>query len=335
MKILFSVPFAQTFSVFGSELDGHEVQCVERGSDWGLKGIRKRLLHLWEGVRTAWLARRYEVLVLCTIGIEAFVVAAFRKALCPNTRLVVVDFLIPRRNQFECLFKGRLSGVHAFVCIRSGDIRTLEARFGVSPPRCSFAPFPAREIPTNPHLQTDNEEGFIYSAGFAHRDWDTLISALREIPFKAVLSPGFSFRCPSNLPTHIEIIPPQSPEDGRRWLAKCTLAVFSLVDTELPSGPLVLLDAMMMAKPIVVSEVNGTRDYVQNMESALVVPTGDPQALAKAILEILDDPEASSRMGRLAACKAKAEYTNTRFMQEILKACRPQFEEAGRENCIS
>lgn len=321
MKILFSVPFAQTFSVYGSQLDDHEVQCVERGSDWGLNGIRKRLFHLWEGLRTGWSARRHEVLVLCTIGIEAFVIAAFRKALCPNTRVVVVDFLIPRRNRFESLFRQCLSEVHAFVCIRSGDIRTLEVRFGVCPRRCSFAPFPAREIPNSDHHRADHEERFIYSAGFAHRDWDTLISALREIPFKAVLSPGFSFRSPSDLPSHIEIIPPQSPEEGRRWLASCTLAVFSLVDTELPSGPLVLLDAMMMAKPIVVSEVNGTRDYVQNKESALVVPTGNPQALTKAILEILNDPEKSLRMGEFAAFKAKTEYSNARFVREILKAC--------------
>ena len=53
-------------------------------------------------------------------------------------------------------------------------------------------------------------------------------------------------------------------------------------------------------KPSVVTDVAGTKEEVTNEETGFVVPPGDPNALAAALLKLLDDPVMASRFGAAA-----------------------------------
>jgi glycosyltransferase involved in cell wall biosynthesis len=59
--------------------------------------------------------------------------------------------------------------------------------------------------------------------------------------------------------------------------------------------PLSLLEAAAMGRPIVATDVPGTRDIARDGENALLVPPGDAAALAKAIAALADDPERRQR----------------------------------------
>jgi glycosyltransferase involved in cell wall biosynthesis len=62
-------------------------------------------------------------------------------------------------------------------------------------------------------------------------------------------------------------------------------------------------EAMAMGKPVVASDIGGAREILQDGVTGRVVAPGDPGALARAILALLDDPESARSMGE----KAKAE----------------------------
>jgi phosphatidyl-myo-inositol alpha-mannosyltransferase len=49
--------------------------------------------------------------------------------------------------------------------------------------------------------------------------------------------------------------------------------------------------------PIVCSDIHGYKGVVQRGRQALLVPPGDPKALAAALTEILADPDKRARMG--------------------------------------
>jgi glycosyltransferase involved in cell wall biosynthesis len=66
--------------------------------------------------------------------------------------------------------------------------------------------------------------------------------------------------------------------------------------------PLTLFEAMAMARSIVSTGVDGLGEVLDHGETALIVPTRDPAALASAIAELLDDPAKAARLG--AAAKA-------------------------------
>ncbi len=67
--------------------------------------------------------------------------------------------------------------------------------------------------------------------------------------------------------------------------------------------PLVLQEALRAGLPVVASDVGGVRDLTGDT-AALLVPPGDPAALAAAVLGVLDAPGLASRLGAAAAARA-------------------------------
>lgn len=173
----------------------------------------------------------------------------------------------------------------------------LNRRFGVPADRCRFLEWPvaAERLPL-----AVSEQGYVYSAGWAHRDWSTLVSALAATSLPAILAPGGEIGLPEGLDDRLRVIDMPDPVHGRETTAGATVVAVSMVDTDLPSGPLVLVDALAMGKAVVVSDVNGTRDYVRDGVTALVVPPGDPRALAEALERLWSDAGLRSRLGSAA-----------------------------------
>lgn len=276
-----------------------------RPSDWGLSGIRKAVYLVTSSARVAWAARRVPVLVLVTVGWELPLIRLFR----PRRRLVVVDWLMPSHRWLDRL---KLIGrVDEFVVIRRADVNTLERRFGVSPNRCRFVHFPAPTVVQNG--DSHSADGYIYSAGWAHRDWATLLAALTETGARAVLSTRQTLAAPP----WVRCCPLLSPEEGRAYLRDCRAVAISMVDTTLPSGPLVLLDAMAHGKAVIVTDVGGTRDYVTDGLDALVVPPKDASAMALAIRRLDSDPDLVARLGSAAQDRA-ASLSPDQFWQSVL-----------------
>jgi glycosyltransferase involved in cell wall biosynthesis len=67
--------------------------------------------------------------------------------------------------------------------------------------------------------------------------------------------------------------------------------------------PLVLQEALRAGRPVVASDVGGVRDLTGDT-AAVLVPPGDPAALAAAVLRVLDDPGLASGLGAAAAARA-------------------------------
>jgi glycosyltransferase involved in cell wall biosynthesis len=65
----------------------------------------------------------------------------------------------------------------------------------------------------------------------------------------------------------------------------------------LPYAP---LEAMALGKPIVATDVTGLRDIIRDGATGRLVPPQDAEALAQAILALLDDKEGATRLGREA-----------------------------------
>jgi glycosyltransferase involved in cell wall biosynthesis len=68
--------------------------------------------------------------------------------------------------------------------------------------------------------------------------------------------------------------------------------------------PGALVEAMFAARPIVASDIPVHRECITPGESGLLVPLGDPTALAQAIVWMLDHPEEAREMGRQARAVA-------------------------------
>jgi glycosyltransferase involved in cell wall biosynthesis len=59
-----------------------------------------------------------------------------------------------------------------------------------------------------------------------------------------------------------------------------------------------MVEALLMQRSVVASNVGGLPDTVQHGVSGLLVPPRDPAALADAIAELISDPSRRAEMGR-------------------------------------
>jgi glycosyltransferase involved in cell wall biosynthesis len=92
-------------------------------------------------------------------------------------------------------------------------------------------------------------------------------------------------------------------EDARRLAA--AFDVFTLSSTY-EGLPIALVEAMALGRPAVVTDVGGTPEVVTDGADGLLVPPGDPAALADGLLRLLGDPELRARIGAAARTRAAA-----------------------------
>jgi glycosyltransferase involved in cell wall biosynthesis len=79
---------------------------------------------------------------------------------------------------------------------------------------------------------------------------------------------------------------------------------------------LVLLEAMAAGKPVVATSVGGIPEVVQPEHTGLLVPPGDPAALAKAVLRLLNNTEQAQAMGRAGQKLVREQFSRAAMAQQ-------------------
>ncbi|MFF5108577.1 glycosyltransferase [Streptosporangium sp. NPDC000509] len=79
--------------------------------------------------------------------------------------------------------------------------------------------------------------------------------------------------------------------------------------------PLKPVEAMALGKPVVLSDLPALSELVGSEGAGLLVPPGDPEALAKAIAGLRDDPERRAGMGEAGRAEVAAKRTWSRIAE--------------------
>ncbi|MEU9174141.1 glycosyltransferase [Streptomyces sp. NPDC048420] len=102
-----------------------------------------------------------------------------------------------------------------------------------------------------------------------------------------------------------------------------TAAVLALPSlTEAESFGMALVEAMACATPVVGSEVGGIPHVVDGGETGLLVPPGDPDALAAACAKLLADGDLADRMGAAGRRTAEERYAWPKLTARYLQLFR-------------
>ena len=92
---------------------------------------------------------------------------------------------------------------------------------------------------------------------------------------------------------------------------------------------MVLTRAFACAVPVVASDIDGYRDVMTD-ETGLLVPPGDPAALAEAIVTLLEDEALRRRLGAAARVVAVERYSWSSIAERLAEVYRLVVERAGR-----
>jgi glycosyltransferase involved in cell wall biosynthesis/GT2 family glycosyltransferase len=94
--------------------------------------------------------------------------------------------------------------------------------------------------------------------------------------------------------------------------------------------PFAIIEAMMSGLAVVATEVDGVPELVVDGETGLLVPPGDPDALAGALARLLSDPVLCRQMGEAGRRRALERFTESRMLEETARLYARVLEAAGR-----
>jgi glycosyltransferase involved in cell wall biosynthesis len=78
-----------------------------------------------------------------------------------------------------------------------------------------------------------------------------------------------------------------------------------------------LTEAMITGRPVVASAVNGVPEIVRNGETGLLVPPDDPEAVAKKVCYLLDNPDVAQGLGQNARELVVPEFSAERMVERV------------------
>lgn len=129
------------------------------------------------------------------------------------------------------------------------------------------------------------------------------------------------------LASHVTLAGAQPQERVARLMQTSTVFALPCVISQTGDRdglPTVLLEALAMGLPAVSTDLAGIPEILEHGRSGLLVPPGDPTALAAALRTVLTDPglrERLSRHGRLKAEEVFDVHRNVQQLEARFRAC--------------
>lgn len=101
--------------------------------------------------------------------------------------------------------------------------------------------------------------------------------------------------------------------DVNRILAEIDISVLPSLSEGLSNS---LLESMAAGVPVIATRVGGTPEAVEDGQSGVLVPAGDPRALAEAMNGLLDNPERARSLGQAGRSRVLSQFSIERMVHD-------------------
>jgi len=88
------------------------------------------------------------------------------------------------------------------------------------------------------------------------------------------------------------------------------------VPSVLEGFPMVTLEAMAMAKPIIASKIQGISEQIVDGEEGILIPPKSPEAIAAEVSRLIDDRELSLKLAAAARRKVESHFSIEKMVRE-------------------
>lgn len=164
---------------------------------------------------------------------------------------------------------------------------------------------------------------FVLSVGQTRRDYGTLLEAVAtlKVATTVVASSPWTGRAAEiqDGDRGVSVLAGISARELWHLYDRASVVVVPLeAGLEFAAGVNAVLEAMAMARPLVVTATPGIADYVEDGVDCSVVPAGDPFALRSAIERLLDDRPLAERLGATARAVVERERTVDAYIATLV-----------------
>ena len=317
LKILTNLP-----ALAQAHHPGVELEVVTHTRPRGVTGYAAALARLYACDYVVINCAATDLFVYCLLKLAA----PFSRA-----RIVSLDTVlpVPRRTtvpQRLSLWIKKLlfRRVHLFIeYFRNTD--GYERHYGMPRSRFRYVPFKVNRLERIQRTPT-RDDGYIFCGGNTRRDFQTLIAAIRDLPYpvrivtmaQAIIAGHGSTLDERALPPNVEVIRHDGSETFVDHIAQSRLAVLPIKRENISaSGIGVYLAAMALGKCVITSEGPAV-DGVVPAGAAVIVPPEDPQRLREAIVRAWDDRAFRERTAASGRAYALSLGGEDRLCQSVL-----------------
>ncbi|GIU93820.1 MAG: hypothetical protein KatS3mg012_0277 [Gaiellaceae bacterium] len=220
------------------------------------------------------------------------------------------------------LYRGAYRRLRTIIAYGAGEVDALRAWLGEQGPEVVLVPFgvDSRSFRPDPTIRPDvdvvsvgadpRRDLALLAAVAARRPvWTFHVVASAENVAQLVGAPG-NVRIERDVPLSVV----------RDRLLGGRVVALPVRENTYSGATTVLLQAMALAKPVVVSETAAlARGYhLRDGVNCRLVPPGDPNALERAIAELLADPDAAATLGRRARETVEEHLGWERYAQRLV-----------------
>ena len=225
-----------------------------------------------------------------------------------------------------------IDGPHVHYCVHSWEQRSCFPNlWGVDIERVHVTPYYYTLSEEELAMPADRDGG-VFAGGRSRRCFSTLIEAAHRIDAPVTIGGRVPAeerkRAPRNL--RAELLP---HDQFISLLSRASVVVVPLEQAAGRSaGEQTYLNAMVMGKPVIVTDTMGVRDYVEHGETGLIVPPGDVDALVAALewaLDPVNDAEVSA-MAQRARRTALTRFSPDDYIASLLSVLGEVLNEASK-----
>jgi len=249
--------------------------------------------------------------------VEALVFALVRAMpFAARPRLVFMPFIFTQRasayvNRARLLYyRFVMRRVSCAVCHSLLEVARYQEAFAGCGVHFVFVPWggyvpSAAEIAAKVPAPPNDGLPRVVSAGKSGRDYPTLAKAVADLHCHLTIICNAA--APIDRVTssdQVEVLQDTFGIDYLAWLMRADVVAIPLQVEDISAGQMVIIQAMALGRPLVVTQTPTIGDYLRHEDTALLVPRGDVPAMAAAIHRLLDDPATAAALGG----RAKARY---------------------------
>lgn len=265
------------------------------------------------------IRKSFDVIILI-MGNSAMIFAFFQKIFWGKKKpLITSGSYIRRQKNFVLYFLKRnlLKLIDTMIVFTTQEIKNYAEYFKLDEAKYRFVYFGHT---LSGYDFTIEKGDYIFCSGNGIRDYKVFINAVREIDFKALIPvKDKSVLAGIDIPKNVQIMT-VSPQEYRQLMAGSYMTVVPIKKGLMIGGGLQsYLNAMVMGKSVVVSNVAGVEDYVTHKETGLIVPPDDENVLREAIMYLLNNEAEADAIGKRAKKIVTEKYTLENYIKSFFK----------------
>lgn len=286
-------------------------------------------------MRSLILSKPYPDTVVVSSSIEALIFGFFRMLLLRRTPDIVwLGFIFTSRkskliNRIRSTYiRFIFSIIDKVICHSSLEVERYTKLFKNSRAKFVYIPYglhlAGRETKMAQGEVMSENRPYILAAGRSGRDYATLFEAIESIPIDLhVVCDSESALAGLHIPANVTLL---RACYGGKYVAELRNSLFVVIPlavNNISAGQMVLIQAMALGKPTIITRTSSVEEYVSDREQSLLVTQGSVAELRASILELLNNSKLTEYLGSNALASFEKNYCMKAFVKNLIECLSP------------